>query len=540
MNKGNVYTQEDALCFCAATCGGGARPCAWVGGTAAGVFSREVVSLRTTLSVLCLAAAMLAGVLCGPRACRAAPAGQLALSPCQLHQALDLTLVQAECGRLAVPENPAAPGGRQISLRLAVVPAISTRKRPDPLFVLAGGPGMGAASFYTSVAPVFALIHRDRDIVLLDQRGTGDSNALDCESSGDDLLQSTTAQIVAATERCLKMLSAHADVRFYTTSIAIQDLDRVRAGLGYDRINLYGSSYGTIVAQQYLRRFPDRVRSVILDGVVPPQLALGATSALDAQATLSSIFSRCARQPACHARFGDPAAAYQQVRAELSGRPVWVDLTDPTSGAPQRLQFTSYQLAMVLRLASYTPELAALLPLDLHEASASSNFAPLAGQFLLIDRVYGDAIAEGMNDTVVCSEDVPFYHVSSEERAALAKTFLGTSQLDGLEAICGVWPRGPMDPDFHQPLHSAVPALLLSGGNDPITPPRYAAEAARGFTHSLSLVVPEFGHGQLTDPCMAGVMAQFVRRASVSGLDTACTHHLSPMPFFLTRNGPTP
>lgn len=493
------------------------------------------MSLRIIFSLLCLA-----GALIGPGPGRAAVPGRLPLTPCQLHQALDLTLVQAECGRLAVPENPAAPGGRQIALRVAVVPAISTRKRPDPLFVLAGGPGMGAASFYTSVEPVFAPVHRDRDIVLVDQRGTGDSNALDCESSEDDLSASTIPEIVAATERCLEALSAHADVRFYTTSLAVQDLDRVRAALGYDRINLYGSSYGTIVAQQYLRRFPDRVRSVILDGVAPPQLALGATSALDAQATLSSIFSRCVRQPACQARFGDPAAAYQQVRARLSGHPVRVDLTDPTSGKPDRLQFTNYQLAMVLRLASYTPELAALLPLDLHEASASGDFAPLAGQFLLINRVYGDAIAEGMNDTVVCSEDVPFYHVDAAGRAELAKTFLGTSQLDGLQAICGVWPRGPMDSDFHQPLHSQVPALLLSGGNDPITPPRYAAEAARGFTHSLSLVVPDFGHGQLTDPCMAGVMAQFVRRASVSGLDTTCTRHLSPMPFFLTRNGPTP
>jgi pimeloyl-ACP methyl ester carboxylesterase len=498
------------------------------------------VSLRPALLVLCLAAAIPAGVLVAPRACHAAPAGELALSGCELRQGLDLTLTQAQCGRLAVPENPAAPRGRQILLRVAVVPAISTRKRPDPLFVLAGGPGMGAASFYTSVAPVFERIRRDRDIVLVDQRGTGDSNALDCESSEEDLYQSTTAQIVAETERCLRMLSAHADVRFYTTSLAVQDLDRVRAALGYDRINLYGSSYGTIVAQEYLRRFPGRVRSVVLDGVVPPQLALGATSALDAQAALSSIFSRCVAEPACHERFGDPAAAYRQVRDELAGHPIWVDLTDPTSGEPYRLQFTSYHLAMVLRLASYTPELAALLPLDLHEAGASANYAPLAGQFLLIDRVYGDAIAEGMNDTVVCSEDVPFYHVGAAERAELAKTFLGTSQLDGLEAICRVWPRGPVDPDFHQPLHSSVPALLLSGSNDPITPPRYAAQASHGFVHSLSLVVPGFGHGQLTDPCMAGVMARFVDRASVSGLDTDCTGYLAPMPFFLTRNGPTP
>jgi len=498
------------------------------------------VSLRTTLLFLCLAAALPAAALVGPRSCQAAQAGRVSLSPCQLHQALDLTLIQAECGRLSVPENPAAPHGRQIGLRIAVVPAISTRKRPDPLFVLAGGPGMAATSFYTSVAPVFERIHRDRDIVLVDQRGTGGSNALDCESSEEDLYESTTAEIVAETERCLRMLGAHADVRFYTTSLAVRDLDDVRAALGYDLIDLYGSSYGTIVAQQYLRRFPDGVRSVILDGVVPPQLALGATSALDAQAALTSIFSRCAQQAGCHARFGDPAATYRQLRDQLAGHPVWVDLTDPTSGEPYRLQFTDYHLAMVLRLASYTPELAALLPLDLHEAGAAGNFAPLAGQFLLIDRVYGDAIAEGMNDTVVCSEDVPFYHVDAEQRAELARTFLGTSQLDGLQAICKIWPRGPMDADFHQPLHSNVPALLLSGGNDPITPPRYAAEAVLGFTHGLSVVVSGFGHGQLTDPCMAGVMAQFVDRASVTGLDTACTRHLSPMPFFLTRNGPTP
>ncbi|MGH8296515.1 MAG: alpha/beta fold hydrolase, partial [Steroidobacteraceae bacterium] len=370
-------------------------------------------SLRTASLFLCLAAVF-------PAAGRALAAGRLALSPCELRQSQGLALIQARCGRLAVPENPAAPHGRQIALRVAVVPAISTRKRPDPLFVLAGGPGMAATSFYASVAPVFGPLHRDRDIVLVDQRGTGGSNALDCETSEEDLYQNTLAEIVAETKRCLKESSAHADVRFYTTSLAVQDLDRVRAALGYDRIDLYGSSYGTIVAQQYIRRYPDRVRSVILDGVVPPQLALGATSALDAQAALSSIFSRCVQQPACHARFGDPGATYRQVSGELAGRPVSVDLTDPTNGEPYRLPFSENDLAMVLRLASYTPELAALLPLDLHEAAAAGNFAPLAGQYLLIDRVYGNAIAEGMNDTVVCSEDVPFYHVDTEQRAELA------------------------------------------------------------------------------------------------------------------------
>ena len=479
--------------------------------------------------------------LIAPRAGQAAPVARLALSPCELHQLQGLTLTQARCGHLAVAENPADPRGRRIELRVAVVPAVSTRKRPDPLFVLAGGPGMAATDFYASVASVFEPIRRDRDIVLVDQRGTGGSNALNCELGEEDLYETSTADIVAQAKRCLRSLSAHADVRYYTTSLAVQDLDQVRAALGDDLINLYGSSYGTVVAQQYVRRFPQRVRSVILDGVVPPQLALGAVSALDAQSAVDNIFSRCAEQPSCRGRFGNPADTYAKVRAELAARPVWVDLTDPTSGEPYRLQFTSSHLSTVLRLASYTPELAALLPLDLHEADAAGDFAPLAGQFLLIDRVYGDAVAEGMNNSVVCAEDVPFYHVTAAERDQLAKTFLGTSQLDGLEAICRIWPHGPVDPDFHQPLqHSTIPALLLSGSNDPITPPRYAAQASRGFEHSVSLVLRGFGHGQLTDPCMAGVMARFVSRAAVAGLDASCTRHLEPTPFFLTKNGPAP
>ena len=200
---------------------------------------------------------------------------------------------------------------------------------------------------------------------------------------------------------------------------------------------------------------------------------------------------------------------------------------------------TTYQLGEVLRLASYTPALAALLPLDLH-AAAAGNYAPLAGQFLLIDRLYSGAVAAGMNNTVVCSEDVPFYRVSAQQRAAMRRTFLGLAPLRDLATVCKLWPRGPVAADFHAPLHSTVPVLLLSGSNDPITPPRYAAEAARGYPHSLDLVVPGFGHGQLLDPCVGRLMARFIARASVQDLNTRCIRRLHPPPFFLTLNGPGP
>ena len=472
---------------------------------------------------------------------RAAPVRPLALKPCELRSSGALQLVKAECGRLPVAENPADPDGRQIRLAVAVVPAVRTVARPDPLFVLAGGPGEAAGTFYAGVAGAFASIHRDRTIVLVDQRGTGGSNALQCPRHGASPPGSgeapDRAEIISQTEQCLQRLRRHAHVRFYTTDLAVDDLDRVRAALGDRQIDLYGSSYGTVVAQEYLRRFPARVRSMILDGVVPPQLPIGALSALSAQQAIERIFAECVRERACHARFGDPMNDYRRVRAALKAHPVALTLADPTRGTPAHLRLTTYQLGQVLRLASYTPALAALLPLDLH-AAAAGDYTPLAGQFLLIDRLYSGAVALGMNNTVVCSEDVPFYRVTAAQRAAMRRTFLGTEPLHDLETVCSHWPRGPVASDFHAPLHSNVPVLLLSGGNDPITPPRYAAAAARGYPNSLSVVVPDFGHGQLLDPCIDRLMARFLARASVVGLNTHCVSALRPMPFFLTLNGP--
>ena len=488
---------------------------------------------RIAVSVLALA------LLAVSAAGRDAPVRSLALRPCELRSSGALQLVKAECARLPVAENPADPNGRQIRLAVAVVPAVNTTARPDPLFVLAGGPGEAARSFYAGVAGAFALIHRDRDIVLVDQRGTGGSNALNCPREHASGQTPSRADLIAQSERCLRRLREHAHVRFYTTDLAVDDLDRVRAALGYRQIDLYGSSYGTVVAQEYLRRFPTRVRSMILDGVVPPQLPIGALSAISAQQAVERIFAECARERPCHARFGDPMDEYRRVRAALEAHPVTLTLADPTRGTPYQLHLTTYQLGQVLRLASYTPALAALLPLDLH-AAAAGDYTPLAGQFLLIDRLYSGAVAVGMNNTVICSEDVPFYRVTAAERAAMRRTFLGTAPLRELEAVCSHWPKGPVATDFHAPLHANVPVLLLSGGNDPITPPRYAVEAARGYPNSLSVTVPGFGHGQLLDPCIDQLMARFVARAEVAGLNTRCVAALRPMPFFLTLNGPGP
>jgi pimeloyl-ACP methyl ester carboxylesterase len=472
----------------------------------------------------------------------AAPdATALPLSPCQLEHPSRLAVIAAECGTLSVPENPQNPRGRHIGLYVARVPAINRRKAEDPLFLLAGGPGGSAVEMYLSTAPAFERVHRDRDIVLVDQRGTGHSNALNCELDEDALLSATDDVIAAETQRCLESLSKHADVAFYTTSLAVRDLDRVREALGYRVINLYGASYGTRVAQHYMRRFPQRTRTAILDGVVPPQLALGPSLALNAERALKAVLARCATDSACHERFGDPMQSYEKLRESVASNPVPITLADPTTGEPQSIEFSSLHLAMVLRLAIYTSDQAALLPLSLDRAVRSGDYVPLAGQYLMMSHAFEDMLAFGMHNTVVCAEDVPFFpQPASEDRAAMERTFLGTTPIDSLRNLCKVWPRGPADADLHAPLETSVPVLLLSGGNDPVTPPAYADEARQEMKNSVHLVMPGLGHGQIVAPCIDDVIARFLAAGTARGLDVSCTRDVRPMPFFITLAGPQP
>jgi pimeloyl-ACP methyl ester carboxylesterase len=466
-----------------------------------------------------------------------------ALHPCRLEQAQQLLQIPAQCGTLAVPEDPGRPAGRKIQLFVARVPALSRQHRPDPLFVLAGGPGLGASDFYPNVSAVFGRIHRDRDIILVDQRGTGRSNPLNCQIDEEALWDASAEQISRATQDCQGKLAAHNDLAQFTTSVAVTDLDAVRQALGYARINLYGSSYGTRVAQHYLRRYPQHARAVILDGVVPPQLALGPDTARDAQNALLRILARCREQADCARAFGDPQKDYELLRSRLSQAGVRVNLADPRSGKPLSVDFAMPAFATVLRLASYSAEQAALLPISLHLASHDAYFQPLAAQFLTATASYDELLAFGMHNSVVCAEDVPYFdgHV---DREALDRTFLGTVQVDALTAICKLWPRGVMDKDLHEPLHSDVPALLLSGTADPVTPAAYGDLAAKGFSHALHIKLADQGHGQLGAPCMDRVMAQFLELASepqkLSTLDHSCLRDVRPAPFFLTLAGPAP
>lgn len=484
-----------------------------------------------------LVAACTFGALAGSHRLNAQPS--MHLEPCRIADLDGLVSTEARCGTLPVPEDPDEPAGTKIHLAIAVVPAISTKAKPDPLFLVAGGPGQGSIHGFAPLLSAFAGIRRERDIVMVDQRGTGGSNRLDC-AIPDDALESgelEPAQLRELAQECLPTLRGRP--QFYTTSIAVRDLDAVRAALGYARVNVYGGSYGTRVAQHYARRYPQQTRAVVLDGVVPPALALVPNIAIESHRALERVYARCAADPECDRRFPALGAQFAKLAARLTRNPVTVTLADPVTGESGKLEVTRAHLVTMARMLTYSPGTASILPLVLHEAATNGNFGPLAAQAEMIGDDLERMIAMGMHNSVVCAEDAPRF-AESVDRKALEATAIGPLMQDGMQAICEVWPRGPVDADFAEPLDSAVPALLLSGEFDPATPASYGAMAAKGFRNGLHVVVPGQGHGQAQLPCVQKLLRRFIDAGSVAGLDTACIGTLEPAPFFLSFSGSAP
>jgi len=467
-----------------------------------------------------------------------AAGGSPQLQACRLEHPLRIAAVAARCGILKVPEDPARPGGASIDLSVAVVPALNRRTAAAPLFLLAGGPGQSATDLYASYAGAFARVNRNHDIVLVDQRGTGRSAPLKCAYPDD--WQSTPDEMLRLRQATLACLGKYGDrVRFYTTSVAVADLDQVRSALGYARIDLYGSSYGTRVAQLYMRRYPHRAHAVILDGVTYPEQAIGPDTPADGERALYLIVTRCEEAPEC-------AAAYPALRDDLDGLRLRfgpgkevLTVNDPSSGQPLQVEFNRGMLNAALRFLSYNATEASLLPFLLHQGAAG-NLVPLAAQIIMLARQIGDQIASGMQNSVICSEDQPLFAASNIDRRRIAQTYQGADQLDALEEICALWPRGPVDPDLHSPLESDIPALLLSGDADPVTPPDDAAHAARGLIHHRNLVLPGEGHGQLATGCVPRLMADFLDTAAPETLDAGCLGTHRPAPFFVSSTGPAP
>jgi len=438
--------------------------------------------------------------------------------------------VDARCGKLTVSEDRSDPGGRQIELNVAVVPAIKRNPEPDPLFLLAGGPGQSAVETFPAMLPMLFQIYQDRDIVLVDQRGTGESNPLQCLSSDDEML--SEEQVLEKLKACPTTLDA--DLRFYTTEIAMNDLDEVRSALGYETINLYGASYGTRAALTYLRMFPEHVRTVTLDAVVDPGFVMFMDAAGDGQAALDAFFARCEADEACATTFPNLRQEFADLLVRLDEEPAQIKFPHPLTNKPFELTVTRQLITNMVFNTLYLPDLVATLPLSIHEAYANANYAPLITQAFLLDA----GLYDGMFYAVTCSEDALLISADQAAESGTHSVF-GDRTVDFMK-VCAAWPKGEVSPDFRKPIASNVPVLIFSGDADPITPPWHADKVADSLTNELHLVFPGMGHGNLMSRCSTKIFSDFIQSASTDGLDTVCIKGIQPAPFFVDFSGPRP
>lgn len=477
-----------------------------------------------------------AALLATSGAVHGAPA--LELDDCRISAGPGYPSIGARCGQLTRPLNPADPQAGTIDLKVAVVPALSLEPASDPFVPIAGGPGQSTLFFYATWTKAFERVRQHRDILLIDQRGTGDSAPMTCDID-DDIVEGTYSPelTLQVTKDCLALLPH--DPRFFTTSVAVTDLEALREALGYDLLNVYGISYGSRVAQHYARRYPDSTRSVILDGVLPPRLPLGPDIATESQRAIDRVFDRCSKDTDCNARFPDIRADFQTVRASLNNGAVSVTLQHPITAKIETIEFTQDHFRAAIRMLLYNPRTIALLPLLINDA-ANGNYTPLTAQFHMAVPSVIESLSIGMHNAVLCTEDAPFIDWDHLDRDAIESSYLGPVQLEAIQTMCSVWPAGILDDDLRQPLQTELPVLLLSGGADPITPPAYAEMAAEKLSNKWPLTGADQGHGLAAVGCMPRVVGLFVESLRLDDGDADCLEDAFVMPFFIDYSGPMP
>ena len=432
-------------------------------------------------------------------------AAAVAFQPCEVRD------VKAQCGTFSVPENASRRDSRLIDLNVVVVP--SGKSHRDAVFVLAGGPGVGATGMTSWIVETMGA--GERDLVLVDARGTGKSNALHCESDAKELFFDLwdPARIAA----CREKLEARADLTQYTTLQIIRDLEALRATLGYNKVTLYGTSYGTRVAQEYMRRHPTSVRAVILDGVVAPSFAMPSQYAETAQRSLQRVFELCRKEEACN-------AAFPNLDADLGAMLKEAEDGVEIDGATVNRGF----FGEALRNFLYSPELYTKLPLAVH-AAAQGDWKPYGAMATRYARGIR-SLDLGFFLSVTCAEDIP----RIDERAIRVGSegkFLGTYRLDQQLGACKVWPRAKTDAEMAKPVRSSIPTLIVSGELDPVTPPEAGEEVARTLKRALHIVIPAGSHSGDTGGCLEKVLSEFVREGSVEKLDTTCVKDVKRPPF---------
>ena len=449
--------------------------------------------------------------------------GRVSLTPCGANDS------QGLCGTLEVYENRATQLGRKIPLHILILPAFAEKPAADPVFGFAGGPGQSAAETFPLVTAMVSL-RQTHDLVFIDQRGTGKSNPLPCpvdDAEAQMFLNGSGASTVKDLPACRKELETRADLTQYTTSYSADDVDDVREALAYDKIDLLGGSYGTLAALVYARRHGQHVRAMVLEGVAPPDYKLPLPFAKTIQASLDHLFADCAADPDCHQAFPNLKAEFETVVKRLDANPATFQLdSGPNKG--QTVTLSRGAFVSALRPLLYQPAIVRQLPSIIHKAF-ENNLNPFATVAILMRRAVNQSVNRGMAYSVGCSESIPFISEADIQRDT-GGTYLGDFDVRIYQRNCSTWPHANVGKDFLEPVRSGVPALLITGAEDPATPPSLAEHAAEGLSHSRIVVIPHGTH-LTASPCIDKIIVQFINQGSASGIDTTCVNEIRHLPF---------
>jgi pimeloyl-ACP methyl ester carboxylesterase len=436
----------------------------------------------------------------------------------------------ALCGKYDVFEDRTAKSGRKISLNIVLLPAAAAKPQPDPIFYLAGGPGAGATSY--APAQFMQRLRRDRDVVLVDQRGTGASNPLNCDVFGGPKdMQPYFADPfpVEKLRACRVELEQVANLKLYTTSLAMDDLDDLRAALGYDRVNIYGGSYGSLAALVYLRQHGDRVRTVTGFGVAPPDAKVPLSFARGVQHAMDRLFIDCAADSKCKTAFPELRSEFEAVLAKFDKRPLEVSTYNVFTSQPQTITLGRAAFVDSVRMLLYAPTTTSALPLLIHLAAAGNPGPLLANAFQVMAQI-DKQLARGMQLSVLCAEDIPFITETDITRES-AGSFYGDIRVRATMKACAEWPRANVPASFLDPIKSDVPVLLVSGELDAVTPPSIAEATVRNFLNGRQLKVTNASH--FSYECVENVIATFIEKGTTQGLDTSCLEQIRRPPFNL-------
>ena len=480
----------------------------------------QFASCSASLTMLFALVGLQAGAVARSMSPAASPA-QLT-SPCQLPGVAQ----PARCGALSVLENPKRADSRRLAIHFAVIPASSGKALPDPIVVLMGGPGEMAIESASLYVGQFASLLSDRDLLLVDQRGTGQSAPLECHlfSPADPAASVRDFFPPAAVSKCVSKLEKTADLTRYTFPYFASDLEQVRQALGYGPLNLFAGSFGTRAAQSYLRQYPQSVRTTYLGSPVPIDAGGPLDFARTEQVALDHTFERCTADAACRAAFPNLRDDLQQLVKRLDAGEVRVDVP----GVPNPVVLSRGRVAEWVRSRLYRPHDAAALPWFLHRAYAG-DWSPIVDNMLSHARDIEEDLGFGLFFAITCSEDVPF--LDEKDVAANTRgTFLEDYRLRQQQAACKLWPRAELPAGCRQPIRSAIPTLFVTGDLDGGTPLWFTDRVAQGFSNHVTVVVQGQGHTEWNE-CVARKYEQLVRSGSVRGLNSPSCPPIPPPPF---------